>query len=342
MRYKQAEKMEIIRLVEDSSIGVKKTLAQLGINRSTYYKWYDRYVENGYDGLADNYRTPERFWNTIPPWEKQNIIELALEHPDKSPRELAWYIVDTFGYYVSESTVYRLLKANDLATSPAYIVLKARDKFAQPTVAVNELWQTDFTYFKIVHWGWYYLTSILDDFSRYIIAWKLCKTMGTDDVKSVLDEAIAVTGVKQAHVFARPRLLSDNGSCYVSGALREYLEQEGIRHVRSKPMHPMTQGKIERYHRSLKNVVMLDNYYMPEELAGQIGLFIAHYNNYRYHESLENVTPADVFYGRQRIILDRRNVTKEKTIQIRRQRYDNIVDTLNKQEYISINTKTVS
>ena len=341
MRYKQGEKMEVIRLVEQSPLSAKKTLAQLGINRSTYYNWYDRYVENGYDGLADDYHTPNRFWNAIPPWEKQNIVELALDHPDKSPRELAWYIVDTFGYYVSESTVYRLLKANDLVTSPNYIVLKARDKFPQPTRAVNELWQTDFTYLKVVHWGWYYLTSILDDFSRYIIAWKLCKTMGTDDVKSVLDEAIAVTGVNQVKVFLRPRLLSDNGSCYVSGALREYLEQEGIRHVRSKVMHPMTQGKIERYHRSLKNVISLDNYYLPEELENQIRLFIAHYNDYRYHESLDNVTPADVFYGRQKEILERREQTRKKTLQIRRRMYVNGIDTSNKQGYITTN-KTVS
>ena len=121
--------MEIIRLVDRSPLSARKTLAQLSINRSTYYKWYDRYVESGYDGLEGNYHTTKRFWNAIPPWEKQNIVELALEHPDKSPRELAWYIVDTFRYYVSESTVYRILKANDLVTSPNYIVLKARDKF---------------------------------------------------------------------------------------------------------------------------------------------------------------------------------------------------------------------
>jgi len=333
--------MEIIRLVEQSPLSAKRTLAQLGINRSTYYQWYDRYVENGYDGLADNYHTPERFWNAIPPWEKQNIVELALEHPDKSPRELAWYIVDTFGYYVSESTIYRLLKANDLMTSPAYIVLKARDKFPQPTRAVNELWQTDFTYFKIVHWGWYYLTSILDDFSRYIITWRLCKTMETVEVKSVVDEALVVTGIKQVTVALKPGLLTDNGPCYIAGALKEYLSQEGIRHIRCKPFHPMTQGKIERYHRSMKNVIMLDNYYSPAELEDQIRLFIAYYNNCRYHESLNNVTPADVFYGRQKEILDQRTRSKSETLQIRRKMFENNIDRVTRQEYIT-NNKTVS
>ena len=106
-------------------------------------------------------------------------------------------------------------------------------------------------------------------------------------------------------------------------------------------MHPMTQGKIERYHRSLKNVICLDNYYIPEELEDQIGLFIAHYNNYRYHESLDNVTPADVFYGRQKDILERREQTKNKTMHIRREAYEDVIDKLNNQEYITIN-KTVS
>jgi putative transposase len=341
MRYSQGEKMEIIRLVEQSTQSVKKTLLELGIHRSVFYRWYDRYREHGYVGLASACRAPKQFWNALPPWEKQKIVEEALEHPDKSPRELAWYIVDTRGYYVSESTVYRILKAHDLITSPNYIVLKAHERFPQPTQVVNELWQTDFTYLKVVCWGWYYLTSILDDFSRYIIAWKLCKTMETVEVKSVLDEAIAITGIKQVKVVQRPRLLSDNGSCYVSGALREYLSQEGIRHIRGKPFHPMTQGKIERYHRSLKNVITLDNYYSPAELEDQIRLFIAHYNNYRYHESLDNVTPADVFYGRQKDILAKRERARKETYKQRREFYQKNIEKLNKQEYIT-HTRTVS
>ncbi len=108
------------------------------------------------------------------------MVETALEHPEKSPRELAWFITDTRGYYISESTVYRILKANDLVTSPIYTVVTAQDKFPDPTRAPNELWQTDFTWFKVVHWGWYYLCTILDDYSRYILAWQLCTGMSTE------------------------------------------------------------------------------------------------------------------------------------------------------------------
>jgi len=248
------------------------------------------------------------------------VVETALEHPEKSPRELAWYITDTGGYYVSESTVYRILKAHNLLTSPAYTVISARDKFPEPTREVNELWQTDFTWFKIVHWGWYYLSSILDDYSRYILSWRLCKGMGAEEVTQTLDDAIEFAGIRHAKVLNRPRLLSDNGSCYISKALSEYLEEEGIGHTRGKPYHPMTQGKIERFHRSLKNILLLEHYYSPSELEEQIRLFVEYYNNRRYHESLNNVTPADVYYGRDREILRRRARIKEMTMVSRRQR----------------------
>ena len=153
MRYRQSEKMEIIRLVEQSPLSVKQTLAELNINRSTFYKWYRRYQEGGYQALANRYRPPKQFWNQIPPWERQRVVEIALEHPEKSPRELAWYITDKQGYYISESSVYRILKAHDLVTSPVYTVITAQDKFPHPSRAPNELWQTDFTWFKVVHSG---------------------------------------------------------------------------------------------------------------------------------------------------------------------------------------------
>ena len=321
MRYAQSEKMEIIRLVEDSPVSIKQTLAELNINRSTFYTWYKRYQEGGYEALANRYRPPKQFWNEIPPWEKKRVVETALDHPEKSPRELAWYITDTRGYYISESTVYRILKAHDLVTSPVYMVISARDKFPEPTREANELWQTDFTWLKVVHWGWYYLCTILDDYSRYILSWRLCKGMGADEVRQILEDAIDFTGIRHARVLDRPRLLSDNGACYVSKALSLYLDQEGIGHTRGKPYHPMTQGKIERYHRSLKNILLLEHYYSPSELEEQIRLFVEHYNNQRYHEALNNVTPADVYYGRDREILRRRSRIKEKTMLLRRQQH---------------------
>ena len=318
MRYSQSEKVEIIRLVEQSPLSVKQTLIELDINRSTFYKWYRRYQEGGYEAPANRFLPPKQFWNEIPPWERQRVVEIALEHPEKSPRELAWYITDNQGYYISESTVYRILKAHDLVTSPVYTVVSALNKFPQPTRAPNELWQTDFTWFKVAHWGWYYLCTILDDYSRYILACQLCIGMSAEEVKQTIETAIQFTGIRNPKVMSRPRLLSDNGPCYLSKALREYLEEEGILHTRCKPYHPMTQGKIERYHRSMKNILLLENYYSPDELENQIGLFVDYYNNHRYHEALNNLTPADVYYRKGHEILTKRQQTKKRTMLLRR------------------------
>jgi len=313
--------MEIVRLVEGAELPVRATLRQLGVAHSIFYGWYQRYLALGFDGLHDKSPAPRRRWNTILEAIQKQVLELALERTDLSPRELACHYTDEKRYFVSESSVYRILKAADLITSPAYILMSASDAFQHPTARVHEMWQTDFTYFRIVHWGWYYLSTVLDDFSRYIIAWKLGPTMGATDVTETLDQALAVTGVDQIRVKHRPRLLSDNGPAYLSGELRGYLGERGMAHTRGAPYHPQTQGKIERYHRSMKNVVKLQHYYFPWELEAAIGDFVAYYNNERYHESLENVTPADVYFGRQHAVLTERSKIKRWTMERRKKEY---------------------
>ena len=211
-----------------------------------------------------------------------------------------------------------LLKSQDLITSPAYIVIKAADEFREKTTAPNQLWQTDFTYLKITGWGWYYLSTILDDYSRYIVAWKLCETMKAQDVTDTLDLALAKSGLDQVNVGHRPRLLSDNGASYISGDLAEWLDDKKIEHIRGAPYHPQTQGKIERWHQTLKNRILLNNYYLPRELEEQISAFVENYNNKRLHESLNNLTPADVYFGRGQAILEEREKIKKITIQNRR------------------------
>src|SRR6478735_3881501 len=145
-----------------------------------------------------------RFWNRLPAEVREQIVALALEQPELSPRELAVRFTDERRYFVSDATVYRLLKAQDLITSPAYIVIKAADEFRDKTTAPNQLWQTDFTYLKIVGWGWYYLSTVLDDYSRYIIAWKLCTSMKAEDVTDTLNLALVASGLDQINVAHRP------------------------------------------------------------------------------------------------------------------------------------------
>lgn len=318
VRTGEAEKREIIHLVEHSALSVKKTLGELQVPRSTFYRWYKHYLEEGEAGLVDHRPNPHQIWNRIPQEVKQQVVELALEHPDRSPRQIAWLFTDQKGYFISESSAYRILKGFDLVESPAFRVMSAAEKYKNPTKRIHELWQTDFTYFKIQGWGWYYLSTVLDDFSRYILAWKLTTSMSASDVQDTLLMALASTGLDQALVQHRPRLLSDNGSCYVSGELRTFLQAKKMEHTRSAPYHPMTQGKIERYHRSMKNIVNLQNYFLPSQLETEIASFVNYYNQQRYHESLDNLTPADVYFGRAKEVLSKRDQVKKQTMQQRR------------------------
>ncbi|MEN5279327.1 IS3 family transposase [Brucella sp. TWI432] len=314
MRYPATEKLEIIRLVEQSHLSARQTLDKLGIPRPTFYRWYSRFLAHGVEGLEERTSAASRVWNRIPDDIRDRIIALALDHADLSPRELAVKFTDTESYFVSEASVYRLLKAHDLITSPAYIVIKANDEFKDKTTRPNEMWQTDFTYLKVIGWGWFYLSTILDDHSRYIIAWKLCTSMKVDDVTDTLDLALAASGCDKVRVEHRPRLLSDNGSCYVASDLGEWLEKYEIDQVHGAPGHPQTQGKIERWHQTLKNRILLENYFFKEDLEAQIAAFVEHYNHRRYHESLDNLTPADVYFGRaQTILLERERIKRDTT-----------------------------
>ena len=321
MRYKASEKREIIELVEHSSLPVRRTLDRLGIPKSTFYGWYERYREGGDAALEDTRPNSGKAWNRLPAAICQSILELALERPELSSRELAVLFTEQQGYFVSESSVYRLLKAHDLITSPAFILMKASDTFQNPTTAPNQLWQTDFTYLKVIGWGWFYLSTVLDDYSRYILAWKLCDGMTARDVSDTLALALEASRLQAVNVSHRPRLLSDNGPSYVSAELKDWLNEQGMDHTRGAPYHPMTQGKIERWHRSMKNQVLLENYYLPGDLKARIKAFVDYYNTERYHESLNNLTPEDVYRGRGQTVLDRRRRIKQKTRAERRRLY---------------------
>jgi putative transposase len=197
-----------------------------------------------------------RYQSILPCSSPEGYVDLALEFTDQSCRELACKITDETGISISESSVYRILKAEGLITTPQHVLMEASDQFSDQTTRVHEMWQTDFTYFKVEGWGWYYLQTILDDYSRYIINWELCSGMEHEDVQKLVDEAMSITGLEEGQ--EKPRMLSDNGPCYIAQDLKKFLQKRQIQHVRGRPMHPQTQGKIERYHRSIKNVVKLN------------------------------------------------------------------------------------
>ena len=142
--------------------------------------------------------------------------------------------------------------------------------------------------------------------------------MWAQDVTDTLELALQASGCDQVHVLHKPRLLSDNGPSYIAGELAEYLAGKNMSHVRGAPFHPQTQGKIERWHQTLKNRILLENYYLPGDLEAQIEAFVEHYNHRRYHESLDNVTPADAYFGRADTIIKQRERIKRQTIEHRR------------------------
>ena len=284
MRYPASEKLEIIRTVEGSHLPTKQTLDMLGIPRSTFYRWYDLHLEDGLDGLSDKSTSPKSVWNRIPDDRRDDLIEFALEHEALTARELAVKYTDEKRYYVSESSAYRILKEADLITAPDYVVIKAAEEFKDKTTAINQMWQTDFTYFKIIGWGWYYLSTILDDYSRYIISWKLCTTMRAKDVTDTIELALATSGCDPAVVQHKPRLLSDNGSCYISSELADWLEEQkwimfAVRRssrklrVVEEIVAPVGLRKLAQraLAQTMKNRVLLENYYLPAILNVRSG-----------------------------------------------------------------------
>jgi putative transposase len=246
MRYPAAEKLEIIRLVEQSHLPVRRTLRHLGIPPATFYRWCDLFRTGGPGALEDRPSRPGRAWNRTPYAVRDRIVDLALAEPELSPRELAVRSTDRGRYFASEASVCRLRAAHGLITSAAFVVVKAADASHTKTTAPDQLWQADFTYLKVTGWGWFYLSTVLDDFSRYVIAWKLCASMAASDVTGTLELALEASGRSKACVRHRPRLLSDDGPGYIADELADWLAARGMEHVRGAPCHPQTQGKIER------------------------------------------------------------------------------------------------
>ena len=243
--------------------------------------------------------------------------------PEWRSRQLAAWLTDQKGLAVSESTVYRLLRREGLVKAAERQLLAGKE-YQHKTTGPHQLWATDALYFRVVGWGYYYLVTVMDDFSRFILAHKLQEDMTTDSLIEVVQETIDTTGMDDVPVQDRTKLLSDNGSGYVSRAFREYLQQVGIRHILASPFHPQTNGKLERYHRTLKTEVDQVPYEVVQDLEGAIGAFVDFYNHRRYHKALGNVTPANVLQGHREAILTRRKEVQKATFE-RRRRYNQAV-----------------
>ncbi len=302
------EKAIILAEVEKQPRGKRQALMTLGIPKSSYYRWRRGQPDSG------NRRRP---WNRITPEEEDKVLAVAREFPDLSSRQLSAWITDNKGFAVSESTVYRILRREGLVKRQETQLMAAKE-YHTKTTRPHQLWATDASYFRVVGWGYYYLVTVMDDYSRFILAWKLQKDMSANSLIEVVQEAVDATGMTDVPVDDRTRLLSDNGAGYVSRAFRDYLHLVGIEHILAAPYHPQTNGKVERYQQSLKREVNQLPYELPSQLERAIADFADYYNHRRYHKALGDVTPADVLYGRREQILQRRKEVRLQTINHRR------------------------
>jgi putative transposase len=302
------DKAIILAQVENRSRGKRQALMLLGIPKSSYYRWRR--------GQPDS-RKQGRPWNRITAEEENRLLWVARESPELSSRQLSAWITDNEGFAVSESTVYRILRREGLVKRQE-TQLKAAKEYHTKTTRPHQMWATDASYFRVVGWGYYYLVTVMDDYSRFILAWKLQKDMSSNSLIEVIQEAVDTTGMTEVPVEDRTKLLSDNGAGYVSRAFRDYLCLVGIGHILSAPFHPQTNGKVERYQQSLKREVNQLPYELPSQLEQAIADFVDYYNFQRYHKALGNVTPADVLYGRREQILQRRKEVQILTINRRR------------------------
>ncbi|MBK6766076.1 MAG: transposase [bacterium] len=300
------QKEEVIRLVERSQLSVNQTLRKLGVPTRTYHRW----MQNG--TLEDERPVARRIWNRLLPQEEETVIARALAYPDRSARQLSFLITDEGRFSVSESTIYRILKREGLQRELPQ-VMKASKEYHRKTTHAHELWQTDFTYFHIVNWGWYFAGGVLDDYSRYSICFELMDKMDGPATQNLIDKALNTTGMKKVPVNRRVKLLSDNGSGYIAKPFNRFLEESGIHHIYTARNHPQTNGKIERLNRTAKERLNLVVYSSPAELQEALDRFRNWYNTEHYHKSIDNLHPADVYYGRAETILRRRKRLQTQT-----------------------------
>ena len=319
------EKRSVVREMERQGRGRRGRLREQGIPKSTYYRWRKCQVQTRLEGWSGSKR---QSWNRLRPEEELVVLATARELPSWRSRQLAAYLTDHRGLAVSASTVYRILWREGLVKQ-AELQLLAGKEYQQKTTGPHQLWATDASYFRVVGWGYYYLVTVMDDYSRFILAWKLQRDMTADSLIEVIQDAVDVTGMDNVPVADRTKLLSDNGSGYISRAFREYIQLVGIKHILASPFHPQTNGKMERYHQTIKREVNQVPYEVPQDLEAAIKEFVNFYNYHRYHKALGDVTPADVLRGRREQILKHRKEVQRETFE-RRRRYNQVVrDSLN-------------
>jgi len=304
------ERRESIREIETSTLSRRRSCRAMGVPKSTYYRWTK----------PPRIRIRGPSWNALSPDDRRYVLEKSEEWPELSCREIAVRITDSGAFAVSESTVYRILKANGKIPRRPEDPVPAAKEYTEKPEHVHEQWQADFTDFFIPAWGWYHDGGVLDDRSRFLLHHELRPYEKADDAVEVYEGAVAFA--RRTHGYAARRIVTDHGKCFEASHTRDYLATENIRPIYARSHHPQTVGKLERLHRTMKEYVNLHVPDNPWQLSHSIDEFYHYYNYERPHESLNNVAPADVYFGRAEAILERRRQIKARTMHERRRRHE--------------------
>lgn len=276
-----------------TEIVLGRLLAWLGIPSSKYYDWRRRYGQ----GNRHNARLPRRHW--LLHWEQGAILSYQREHPEEGYRRLAYMMLDADVVAVSPSSVYRVLKeAGRLGKGTGCPSWKGRG-FAQPS-APHEHWHIDVSYLNICG-TFYYLCSVLDGYSRYIVHWEIRESMTEADVETILQRA------QERFPQARPRIISDNGPQFVARDFKAFIRLRGMTHVRTSPFYPQSNGKIESWHKTVKRECIRPA--TPLNLADArriVGRYVSEYTDLRLHSGIGYVTPRDRLLGRDQAIWEAR------------------------------------
>jgi len=297
------------RWSEKAEIGAGRFIRWLGMRASKFYSWRGRYGRvNEHNGWI-----PRDFW--LEQWEKQAIVNFHLKNPLEGYRRLTFMMLDGDIVAVSPASVWRVLSQAGLLQrwngKPSH-----KGTGFEPPLGPHQHWHIDVSYINICG-TFYYLCSVLDGYSRFIVHWDLRESMREADVEIILERA------KEKYPEARPRVISDNGPQFIARDFKEFIRISGMTHVRTSPSYPQSNGKIERWHKSLKGeCIRLGTPLSPEDARRLIAQYVDHYNAVRLHSAIGYVTPADMLAGRQAEIhaaRDRKLEEARRHRQLRRQ-----------------------
>ncbi|MBN2601216.1 MAG: helix-turn-helix domain-containing protein [Candidatus Marinimicrobia bacterium] len=318
MKYSSQEKLRIINLVRESNQPVRIVLKQIGLNSSTYYKWYSRYRNSGPAGLENIKTTPKRFWNSLSKAERKQAIQIAFTNPEKAPKDVAREFSQIYGSYISESSVYRILNSFDKFENKKVTLIKGRSRFSETARKTDDIWKTEFVYIRMVGWGFYYLMFIIDDYSKFVIDWKLYTDLTEKDPEQLVIQALWKTGHKAIRLKHRARLLTGNYSKLFIDRLKDYLYDYDLKNLRGNSSKVRVIQKFDGTIQTKKNVINLNNYYLPGDIEEQLKRFIDYYNNECTLKTFSNMTPASVYYKKEGVVQQQREQIKEKTLLMRK------------------------